>query len=281
MEKEIINFKVIDRPVKICNINMWQGKTYRGMHSHFAIEIVIVRKGELNCKVNNESLVLKENDIIFINSNTGHCLAAENAEICYMQVDPNFFDEKTNDENFSNLNRFISYTKAKPYLIFDIFNEVREILDKIIFRYEENEKISRLYLKAHVYELFVFLCSQEFIMPTLTPTNQFEKIRPIVDYVDTNFKTNITLDELCNIVCYNKYALCHYFKAATGATVFDYINFTRVQYASEQLKVKSKSILEIALDSGFSTPTYFNRVFKNIMGCSPSTYRKILSENRI
>lgn len=281
MEKEIINFKEIDRPIKIVNVNMRQGTSYRGMHSHFAIEIVMVKRGALNCQVNNEPVVLKENDIIFINSNTGHRLSANNAEICYMQVDPNFFADKINEEDFSNLNKFISYTKAKPYLIFDSFNEANEILSKIIFRYEDNEKISRLYLKAYIYELFVFLCSQDFITTSMSPTAQIEKIRPIVEYIDSNFKTNITLDELCNIVCYNKYALCHYFKGATGATVFDYINFTRVQYASEQLKVKSKSILEIALDSGFSSPTYFNRVFKNVMGCSPSTYRKILSENRI
>ena len=279
MEKEIIQFKEIDFPIKIIHMNMSRGESYRGMHSHLAVEGVIVKNGELNCQINNENLILRKNDIIFINSNTGHCLSGQNAEISYFQVDFNFFIEKTNDEDFSNLERFISYRQAKPYLKLDSSKEVCEIFEKIDAKHQENDKISRLYLRAYIYELFAFLCSHEFIMTTVKLTNQIKKIRPIVDFIDANFKSNITLDEICEVVGYNKYAICHYFKAVTGATVFDYINFSRVQFAVELLKVKENSILEIALDSGFSSPTYFNRVFKGIMGCSPSTYRRILAEN--
>ena len=257
MEKEIIKFKETDIPINILHINMNRGENYRGMHSHLAVEAVIVKSGELNCQINNENLTLRKNDIIFINSNTGHCLSAQNAEISYLQVDFNFFKENINQEELSNLNRFISYTRAKPYLIFNSSREAFEILDKINAKYEENNKVSKLYLRAYIYELFAFLCSNEFITPSVTPTNQLKKIRPIIDYIDANFKSNITLDEICNVVGYNKYAVCHYFKAVTGATVFDYINFSRVHFAVELLKVKENSILEIAIDSGFSSPTYF------------------------
>ena len=49
----------------------------------------------------------------------------------------------------------------------------------------------------------------------------------------------------------------------------------------EKLKETENSILEIATDCGFSSPTYFNRVFKSFFGCSPSVYRKLSSKNII
>jgi len=78
-------------------------------------------------------------------------------------------------------------------------------------------------------------------------------------------------------VKYSKYTVCHTFKTVTGATIFDYLNFIRVRHAAERLREKDSSILEIATACGFSSATYFNRVFKSFFGCSPSVYRKMLS----
>ena len=114
MEKEIISFKKTDLPINICKLNMCQGAKYRGMHSHSAVEAVVVKRGTVYCLINNEKICLSKNDIVFINSNTGHSLSAQNADISYMQIEPNFFIENVSEDDFSNIHRFISYTKAKP-----------------------------------------------------------------------------------------------------------------------------------------------------------------------
>ena len=43
-----------------------------------------------------------------------------------------------------------------------------------------------------------------------------------------------------------------------------------------EIPLTENSILEIAIDCGFSSATYFNRVFRNFFGCAPSVYRKFL-----
>ena len=280
MEKEIVRFEEYNLPIKLSRLNMLKGGAYRGMHSHVAVEVVEVNGGQLYCNVNGDVIKLCENEIIFINSNTGHRLYSENADISYMQIDINFFTENKSDGKFSKLYEFISHTKAKPYMTFNKQNEAGEILNKIKTRYHQNEIGSMWYLKAYIYELIAFMYSQFFIIPPIASPNQFKKISRIVAFVDANFKAPITLDDICKSVNYNKYSVCHYFKAITGATVFDYINFLRVHCAIDKLRQKENSILEIATDCGFSSPTYFNKVFKDVMGSCPSVYRKFLFENK-
>ena len=279
MEKEIIHFKNFNLPIEIHHIYMTKNNNYRGMHSHMAVEIVEVKSGVLNCCVNEDVIMVKPKQIVFINSNTGHKLYSENAEVYYYQVDISLLQENINNDKFSKFYSYILHTQINPYLIFKDNNVITELLNKIKIKYYENSKNSYWYEKAYLYELVGFMYSHRFIAPFNISKEKVKKIEPIINYIDTNFKSPITLEEICTASSYNKYTICHTFKTVTGATIFDYINFLRVNYAVEKLKKSENSILEIATDSGFSSPTYFNRVFKSFMGCSPSVYRKFLTEN--
>jgi len=276
MEKEIIRFEKFNLPIKLYNLCMHEGTDYRGMHSHVAIEIVEVKSGVLRCHINNDVIKVYPKQIIFINSNTGHRLFSANAEITYIHIDTGILEEKTDEDEFSKLYAFISHTKAKPYLIFKDNNEITALLQKINTKYYEEPKESRWYVKAYLYELVAFMYSQSFITGLTLSGEQIKKIEQVVRFIDANFKLPITLEDICSAAKYNKYTVCHTFKSVTGATIFDYINFLRVQSAVEKLRQKNNSVLEIATECGFSSATYFNRVFKNIIGCSPSVYRKLL-----
>jgi AraC-like DNA-binding protein len=276
MEKELLSFEKFNLPIKIHNLHMESGKHYRGTHSHIAVEVISVKSGRLNCYVNNEVIKVGPKQIIFINSNTAHKLSSENAEISYLHIDASLLEKNTSDNKFSMLYSFISHTKAKPYMIFGDNKEITELLDKINIKYYQESKESGLYIKGYFYELVAFMCSQSFIAPLTISKEQMGKIEQVIDYIDTNFKSPVTLNDICSAVKYNKYTVCHIFKTITDSTIFDYINFLRVRYAVEKLKHKNNSILEIATECGFSSATYFNRVFKNFFGCSPSVYRKLL-----
>ncbi len=279
MEKEIICFEEFGLPMVLYYLCMQEGRAYRGMHSHAAIEIVEVKSGVLNCTMNGNTICVYPNQILFINSNTGHRLFSENAEILYMHLDTSVLNENAENGERSKIYAFILRKKAKPYMIFSGNKEITDLLHRISTKYCKDSKYNRWYLKAYLYEVVAFMYSQSFVTPLMIPGEQIKKIEKVVHYIEDNFNLPITLDNICAAVMYNKYTICHTFKEVTGSTVFDYINFLRVHYAIERLKEKNKAILEIAVESGFSSATYFNRVFKNMIGCSPSVYRKLLSEN--
>lgn len=276
MEKEIICFEKFNLPIKIQHLYMTESNQYRGRHSHAAVEIVEVKSGILNCCINDDIIMVHPKEIIFINSNVGHRLYSENAEVFYYQIDISLLKENINDDKLSKLNSFMSRTQAKPYLVLNDNNEITHLLNKISISYYGDTQESRWYTKGYLYEIVAYMYSQSFILPLTISAVQLKKIEQVVHYIDTNFKSPITLQELSSLTKYNKHTICHTFKAITGATIFEYINFLRVHCAVEKLKETENSILEIAIDCGFSSATYFNRVFRNFFGCAPSVYRKFL-----
>jgi len=204
-------------------------------------------------------------------------LFSDNAQIEYLHVDIGLLEEKPEEDAISMLHSFISHAQANPYLIFSHNQELAEILAKIKIRYAGDIKENRWYLKAYLYELAAFMYAQSFIASLEISVEKIKKIEEVVRFIYRNFQLPITLDDICTSVKYSKYTVCHTFKTVTGATIFDYLNFIRVRHAAERLREKDSSILEIATACGFSSATYFNRVFKSFFGCSPSVYRKMLS----
>ena len=64
------------------------------------------------------------------------------------------------------------------------------------------------------------------------------------------------------------------FYKATGFHISEYINRIRIKEAQKQLLETSKKVTVIAADLGFSSPSYFNSVFKRYTGTTPSRFRE-------
>lgn len=282
MEKQMIHFERVKLPIMIYDLRMQEGRFYRGMHSHRAIEIVQVKSGVLNCYVGDDIMVLYPGQIAFINSDVGHRLASANAEISYLYVDMSLLGENNvMEDEFSMLHAFVSRTQTKPCMVFSDHEEITELLSRINAKYHEDTWENYWYLKAYLYELVAFMHAQSFVAPLMISREQIAKIDAIVRFIDGNFRLPISLDDICAAAKYNKFSVCHGFKAATGSTIFEYINFLRASDAVEKLMGKEESIAEIATQCGFSSATYFNRVFKKFFGCAPSVYRKLSHGNMI
>jgi len=274
MEKEIIKYNKEGLPIRIQQLTMRRDISYRGMHSHGAIEIITVKSGIVTCYIGEDRVSAGANQVILINSNVCHTLTSGDAEIIYLQIDIRGYTDYVDQSEFAPLHAFVFSSQTKSYQVFSDDDALGEILEKLYNRYHEKSQASRLYLKAYIYELVAFLLSQSFIQSE--PRIETKKIESIVRYIDSHFRQPITLDDICIGVGYNKYALCHTFKAVTGQTVFSYINFLRIQAAARILEEKKYTITEIATECGFSSAAYFNRVFKTVMGCAPSQYRKYI-----
>lgn len=73
--------------------------------------------------------------------------------------------------------------------------------------------------------------------------------------------------------------LCRMFKAYTGKTVVEYLVERRIQAALWKLREGGEKIISIALACGFNDLAYFNRVFRRIVGTTPTAYRKRITRS--
>ena len=95
-----------------------------------------------------------------------------------------------------------------------------------------------------------------------------------IEYIRQNAANKITVSELAAFCLCSESYLSRIFKRRTGVNINVYINKVRVEQAKNNLILSHDSIADIALRVGFSDPNYFSRVFTQIIGISPTEFRR-------
>ena len=84
---------------------------------------------------------------------------------------------------------------------------------------------------------------------------------------------DLSLGQVAKAVNTSTFYFCKMFKKATGVNFTDYLSRVRIEKAKNLLLNPNLRISEIAYEVGFQSLTHFNRVFKKIVGQSPTEYR--------
>ena len=95
----------------------------------------------------------------------------------------------------------------------------------------------------------------------------------LLEYIHTNYSSDITLDFLCKLVRLNRTSLSRKFKERTGLPPMEYLLSYRLKVTCDTLIHTNLSLSEIAEASGFKYVTYFIKQFTAKMGLSPTEYR--------
>jgi AraC-like DNA-binding protein/ligand-binding sensor protein len=106
-------------------------------------------------------------------------------------------------------------------------------------------------------------------------------IRRARAYILANQADPIDLDKVAQAMHVSTFYFCKMFKKATGLTFTDYLSRVRVEKAKTLLLNPHLRISEIAYDVGFQSLTHFNRMFRKIVGESPTAYRESKSVRQV
>ncbi|MEO1770657.1 helix-turn-helix transcriptional regulator [Candidatus Enterococcus ferrettii] len=99
-------------------------------------------------------------------------------------------------------------------------------------------------------------------------------ITTIEQYVDEHLDQPISLESMAQQLHYSKHHLQHEFSAAANWSIYDYIKKRRLHEAAQCLLKSNRSIIAIALISGYQNQQSFTKVFKEIYKVSPSQFRR-------
>jgi two-component system response regulator YesN len=100
------------------------------------------------------------------------------------------------------------------------------------------------------------------------------RLKPVMDYIQKNYKNKITLDNIAKVAHISVSRLCHLFKEQLNSTVFDYLTNLRINRAKHLLLATDRTCIEICFDSGFTNLSYFNRTFKQRVDMTPTQFRR-------
>lgn len=100
-----------------------------------------------------------------------------------------------------------------------------------------------------------------------------EIIKKASQFVKSNFNTPLSIKQLCSKFGITASKLQEGFKLMHGCTVSNYIKNVRIQKSEEFIKNTDMNISEVVYSIGFSSRSYFSKIFKEKYGSSPSEYK--------
>lgn len=105
-------------------------------------------------------------------------------------------------------------------------------------------------------------------------SNEANKINRIFDYIFKNFKEDISLHDVADIVPMSTGAFCRFFKQKTQRTLVEFIKEIRIGHAAKLLMEGNYNVTETCYQSGYNNISNFNKHFKEVKGLSPREFIK-------
>ncbi|MDF2987679.1 MAG: putative sensor domain protein, partial [Eubacterium sp.] len=98
-------------------------------------------------------------------------------------------------------------------------------------------------------------------------------LKPALDYIEKNYARDIGLNSMASLCNISTSYFSKLFRRTIGDNFSNHINQIRVRKARELLESTDIPITNLALDLGFEDSGYFIKVFKKLVGVTPSKYR--------
>jgi AraC-like DNA-binding protein len=98
-------------------------------------------------------------------------------------------------------------------------------------------------------------------------------IRRAKEFIQEHQADDISLGQVAKAVNTSTFYFCKMFKKMTGINFTDYLSRVRIEKSKNLLLNPNLRVSEIAFEVGFQSLTHFNRVFKKVLGQTPTDYR--------
>ena len=114
--------------------------------------------------------------------------------------------------------------------------------------------------------------------PRVVPVNTGEfgpvQRQRLTDYIEASLADEVRLADLSNIVNLSPYHFSRVFRRTFGMSPYQYLLLCRVNRAKHLITTTDRSLLDIALDTGFAGASQFSRAFRRIVGQAASQLRR-------
>lgn len=229
------------------------------MHSHDFYELYLFLKGDCEYIVEGISYPLAPNDLIFISNREMHKVQHNSPsfyERIVINISKDFFTEmhcgeyeKLFTEKRIGRNNKIDHRKVDAARLSDAILR----LDKYSGECSKNDMLP----KCVIVEILHIMNNIDISTEEMTESSL---INGIIEYLNRNLTSPLSLREIADKFYISKYHLCRIFKGATGLTVCSYINHKRI-ITVKGLCASGMTISRACLEAGFGTYSAFYRAY--------------------
>lgn len=173
-----------------------------------------------------------------------------------------------------NIMQYVKLEKARVFRIHDI-NSLDAIFKKMLYLMRTNYYYGGQQCSAYLYQFFIEFNRVVNMQNGTQDSAKLNQLQPVIDYLNTNYRNDITLAELSDLIGLSPQYLCRLFKECLNLRPFEYLARKRVQQAKHLLLEDKLNINEIASEVGYNDCSYFCAVFKRHEMLSPAEFRNL------
>ncbi|MCI8387801.1 MAG: AraC family transcriptional regulator [Clostridiales bacterium] len=157
-----------------------------------------------------------------------------------------------------------------------------QLFEQLINEYENLRSDRDIMLRSLTSQICV-LALRSFYQnhPRISSTSSSDQpVQTAISYIRANFRNNITLTQLAELVHLTPNYLGELFSSSVGMSFSSYLRKLRFDYAVNLLTSSSLTVEEISSDAGFCTPSYFIAMFKENFDTTPARFRRDLQAKK-
>lgn len=267
-------------------------QSYIPYHQHNFAEMIIPLLGSCEVISNGQKILVEQENIMVVGKGTTHRVENIDSGVIVVNIslrntafslnDLNFmlhigFNQSISSMLFSLLSGSGDY--GAKYSLFRI-NHERKIVDLIYDIIEEyygdhiqDNQVIHYDLLSLFTRLLRLAYQKNQAVKVATANQGNSDVLSLLLYIEKNYAT-ITLEAMALEFGFNPNYLSAYLKKNTGLTFIKLVHLQRINVAADYLANTSVAIDKIAARVGYENPSYFYKIFKKHLQCSPSEYRQ-------
>ena len=235
--------------------------------------------GTIDYQTNRSQLTLHNQHFILFNPLDEHKQLAIDDRKFLIELNPSFLNEVSQAlYPVHNDIQFATHIQKNS----QISNWVRFVLDFVQLE-KDDTKSMEIFLEHSFTQLALMLLKSAVGTHTQDINlNTYKTIDPqiykTILALKEDYQHSWTLNEMAKVANLSKFQFAHYFKDILGISPYSWLQTYRVVKSQEMLKKTNKTVLEIAMDCGFSSVTVYNQLFKRLYGITPGAFREMVNK---
>lgn len=249
---------------------------YAWWHHHEELEIVYIPRGKGTLFIGN-NYKYQNGVLILLNAHMAHRSFDQGFEGLHyeeyvLQINPQQVEKMALIfPEFAGILGLMEASKKGIVLPLDNDNNFDAIFEKLLAETASERLLSFL-------NILQVLSNSNFETLDFLPRfnrdkHDVERINKVFEYISVHFQEEITTKEIASLLNFTESSFCRFFLKHTQKPFKQILNEYRIGHACKLLNDTNKTMELIAYESGYASQSFFNKMFKKVMGVTPHGYK--------
>ena len=246
------------------------------MHWHREVELIFIDEGRLELYIDNRSVTAEAGDLVLLGEGVLHGGEPDNCVYaCAVFDGALLMHQDACKRALRPVMNHCLFLKAGDIAGDPLLSATSKALRRAL-----NDGVSgnEPAVLGALYSMFGALAQRRQLAALDVATPQIrqkaEQLKPALEYIETHYGQQITLDTLARLTGLSPKYFCRFFHTIVHRSPIDYVNYYRVECASHFLTVTDMTVAEIAQRCGYNDSSFFIKQFRKYKGTTPKQYRQ-------